>query len=1143
MNTWAGRIVPRLLLVAVTLWLEFLAPLRLAAASGPGITTQPQDQRVLVGSNAVFTVVASGQTPLFYQWYFNGAPMTDGGRVTGSATTNLVIADVQTNDAGSYQIIVTNNYGSATSMVAVLSIASPPQIINQPLSQSAVRNNHAVLTVGTSGTPPLSYQWYFNGTPLADGGRIIGSITTNLTIANVQTNDGGIYQVVVSNSFGSLWSTNANLTVVRSMVIGWGVVGVPPDATNIVAISAKGSLLALKGDGTIAGIPGYNNLVAFASGYSHDLALAGDGTIYGWGDNSSGEINIPPGLTNAVALGAGLQHSLALNNDGTVSAWGYDGYGETSVPSNVLNVRAIAAGAWNSMALDNDGNVFEWGANYGNVPAGLGPVVAVSGGYDYNMALRADGTIVAWGNNEAGQLNIPAGLSNVVAISAGPAAAFALKRDGTVVAWGNDYDGVTDIPVGLSNVVAVVGGWDFTAAVINDGSPWFAEIPTDRTVYSGSTATFNSTITGQEPFSYQWQSNGVVIAGATNATLVLTHVQASQAGQYDLIVSNAIGTVTSPIANLSVLPTQPVAIQPLNLTTNAGATVTFTSSVVGQVPFTYQWQFNGTNLPGATNSSLTLSNVALNQSGLYSVTTSNRYGSTTSSNAALTVFPWITPSISPNTATMGSGTVVVFTLTSGGLLSNATYQWYFNGNLFMTWTNSGAGADLIPIMSNAGNYYVVGSDSYTTVTSAVVTLTVIPLAITAPPTNRETWLGGNTRFSMTAIGATPISYQWRFSRANLPGANTNVLTLTNVQASQFGTYDVVVADAYTSITSTATLSLSQVAVWGGAYGESNLTAGLTNIIAIAGGENGSLDCAALQGNGTAINWPAQQMAGVSNLIAIADAGPGFGLKSNGTVVEWSYDGASPISGLSNIVAISGFGSSYLALRSNGTAVANPTGAPPAAATNLVAVALGGGHDLGLRADGTVMAWGNNSSGQATVPPGLSNVIAIAAGGYHSLALKSDGTVIGWGLNNNGQTNIPPNLSNVVAIAAGGYHSLALTANGTVVAWGLNAFGQTNVPSGLSNVIAIAAGQYHSLALIGNGPPMTHALLGNPNFGTNGLNMSLPTQSGRVYVLQYKSTLADSNWISLPPTAGIGNLLLLTDPTATNSQRFYRVQRW
>jgi hypothetical protein len=79
----------------------------------------------------------------------------------------------------------------------------------------------------------------------------------------------------------------------------------------------------------------------------------------------------------------------------------------------------------------------------------------------------------------------------------------------------------------------------------------------------------------------------------------------------------------------------------------------------------------------------------------------------------------------------------------------------------------------------------------------------------------------------------------------------------------------------------------------------------------------------------------------------------------------------------------------------------------------------------LKYDGTVVAWGDDSTGQTNVPPGLSNVVAIAAGGFHSMALKSDGNVLAWGDNSTNQTTIPPGVSNVVAISAGYFHSLAI----------------------------------------------------------------------------------------------------------------------
>src|SRR5712664_4071975 len=109
--------------------------------------------------------------------------------------------------------------------------------------------------------------------------------------------------------------------------------------------------------------------------------------------------------------------------------------------------------------------------------------------------------------------------------------------------------------------------------------------------------------------------------------------------------------------------------------------------------------------------------------------------------------------------------------------------------------------------------------------------------------------------------------------------------------------------------------------------------------------------------------------------------------------------------------------------------------------------------------GTVRSWGQQVF--PNVQPGT-RYLAIAAGWKHSLALKSDGRVVAWGDNSSGQSTVPANLTGVIAIAAGGSHSLALKSNGTVVAWGDNYFGERTVPTNLTEVIAIAAGYYHNL---------------------------------------------------------------------------------
>ena len=89
----------------------------------------------------------------------------------------------------------------------------PPTITTQPTGRTVTLGGVASLDVGASGSHPLSYQWRKDGTNLTDGGRISGALSNRLTIANVPTNDAGLYSVLVTNLYGSALSSNAVLTV------------------------------------------------------------------------------------------------------------------------------------------------------------------------------------------------------------------------------------------------------------------------------------------------------------------------------------------------------------------------------------------------------------------------------------------------------------------------------------------------------------------------------------------------------------------------------------------------------------------------------------------------------------------------------------------------------------------------------------------------------------------------------------------------------------------------------------------------------------------------------------------------------------------------------------------------------------------
>ena len=153
----------------------------------------------------------------------------------------------------------------------------------------------------------------------------------------------------------------------------------------------------------------------------------------------------------------------------------------------------------------------------------------------------------------------------------------------------------------------------------------------------GQTVTFSVTVDGTAPFSYQWYKAGVSIAGATSASYVITSVQLTDAGTYNVVVSNSAGSATSDDAVLTVNAVPAFTTQPASQTVTAGAAVTFTAAASGSPAPTFQWRKNGANITGATGASYTIASATTADAGTYAVVATNSAGSATSNNAVLTV--------------------------------------------------------------------------------------------------------------------------------------------------------------------------------------------------------------------------------------------------------------------------------------------------------------------------------------------------------------------------------------------------------------------------------------------------------------------------------------------------------------------------
>lgn len=287
-------------------------------------------------------------------------------------------------------------------------------------------------------------------------------------------------------------------------------------------------------------------------------ALAASPTVMGWGDNSSGQLNIPAGLSGVTAIAAGDYHVLALRSDGTVVAWGRDDSGQTDVPAWLNNVIAIDGGGFHSLALKNDGTVVAWGRNdlgQLNIPAGLSGVTAISAGEFHNLALKSDGTVVAWGYNGAGQASVPAGLSGVTAISAGYAFSLALKSDGTVVGWGADFQ--TSAPAGLSDVIAISAGGYHSLALKSDGTvvAWGSDLQGQLDIPAGlsnvvaiSAGFYHNLALKSDGTVVAWGYNGM---GQTNVPAGL-NASAISAGVYYSLALENISDTTPPVITPTV---------------------------------------------------------------------------------------------------------------------------------------------------------------------------------------------------------------------------------------------------------------------------------------------------------------------------------------------------------------------------------------------------------------------------------------------------------------------------------------------------------------------------------------------------------------------------------------------------------------
>ena len=182
------------------------------------ITSQPKPLTVTAGQPASFAVTASG-TSLQYQWYKNGTALS------GATAATYALTSTTTSHAGTYQVRISSGTTVAWSANAALTVNAPvveaPKldivVSLPPVSASVFAGKSHTFNVAATGSGTLKYQWRKNGVPIAN------AVLPYLSIASLKLSDAGVYDVLITNTTGTLASKTASLdvTVDRSARLNW----------------------------------------------------------------------------------------------------------------------------------------------------------------------------------------------------------------------------------------------------------------------------------------------------------------------------------------------------------------------------------------------------------------------------------------------------------------------------------------------------------------------------------------------------------------------------------------------------------------------------------------------------------------------------------------------------------------------------------------------------------------------------------------------------------------------------------------------------------------------------------------------------------------------------------------------------------
>jgi len=702
----------------------------------PQITAQPQNRTVLEGATATFSVTATGTAPLTYQWRRDGTSIS--GATAASYTTPAV---TMTYDSARFSCAVTNAYGNVTSDEAVLFVESNPRLHDSlALVAFYTAAGGSAWTNRTNWLTTHSIDTWYGVTVTSDrvtklsfpaDNNLAGTLSDalgDLTALEVLFVEGGqqlqgtlpailgnltsLDTLHIQNTAiaGAIPQTLSALTALEVLDLGQNrIVDVIPEWVGTLTNLQR---LNLSSNNLSGGIPAViGSLAALRQLFLQDNNLGGPipaelGNLSNltvldlWGNGHTG--TVPGAIGRLPALQEIMleRNELTSINDSVARLTGltYCGLAE----NRFCNLSEVVS-AW------ADANDPDWAQSQ----TCSGPVIEIS-------ASPRSGAV---------PLDVQFTATNV-GQSAVYTWAWSFGDGGTADVQNPQHTYAAAGSFTAQCIASGIGGSDTaTLSIQAIAPPVITTQPLGQSVTETETATFSVVASGAAPLTYQWRRNGTEISGATAAAYTTPAVTLADNGAvFSCVVSNAVGSVTSSDAILTVNAIAPPVIvtDPADQLTGVGRTATFSVVATGFGTLGYQWLRNDAPVAGATAASYTTPPATLDDDGTrFSCVVSNAGGSVTSTDAVLSVTLETPPAITadPGNVWVSEGQTATLSVTASGSLP-LTYQWkkgeYDVGTGSPTFTLQAV------TLQDAGAYRVIVTNTFGADTSASAMITVLP---------------------------------------------------------------------------------------------------------------------------------------------------------------------------------------------------------------------------------------------------------------------------------------------------------------------------------------------------------------------------------------------------------------------------------